>query len=124
MNDPGVAKFPSSIGLRRLLAACLASSARRKPARNAHLQAHLGIQEVQFSQMQPPTLERTWTAALSVDASRCATNSGRYFGIIFSRMKENAPQVDFVEHFVWKPGSMEVSVIFWPDEAVDGLLAQ
>ena len=79
----------------------------------------LGFKEVQFSQMQPPTLERRWTAVLSVDASRCATTSGR-FGIIFSRMKENAPEVDFVEQFTWKPGSMEVSVNFWADEAVEG----
>jgi hypothetical protein len=69
--------------------------------------------------MQPPTLERTWTAVLSVDASRCATASGR-FGIIFSRMKENAPETDFIEHFTWKPGAMEVSVNFWADEAVEG----
>ena len=69
--------------------------------------------------MQPPTLERKWTAVLSVDASRCATASGR-FGIMFSRMKENAPETDFVEQFTWKPGSMEVSVDFWADEAVEG----
>ena len=79
----------------------------------------LGFREVRFSPMQPPTLERKWTAVLSVDASRCATASGR-FGIIFSRMKENALETDFVEHFTWKPGSMEVSVNFWADEAVEG----
>jgi hypothetical protein len=79
----------------------------------------LGFREVRFSPMQPPTLERKWTAALSVDASRCATASGR-FGIIFSRMKENAPEAEFIEHFTWKPGSMEVTVNFWADEAVEG----
>jgi hypothetical protein len=79
----------------------------------------LGFREVRFSPMQPPTLERKWTAVLSVDASRCATASGR-FGIIFSRMKENAPEAEFVEHFTWKPGAMEVSVNFWADEAVEG----
>ncbi len=71
----------------------------------------LAFKEVRFSPMQPPTLERKWTAVLSVDASRCATASGR-FGIIFSRMKENAPETDFLEQFTWKPGSMEVSVRF------------
>jgi hypothetical protein len=35
-------------------------------------------------------------------------------------MKENAPEVDFVEQFTWKPGTMEVSVTFWADEAVEG----
>jgi len=79
----------------------------------------LGFKEVRFSPMQPPTLERKWTATLSVDASRCATSSGR-FGIIFSRMKENAPEADFVEQFTWTLGSMEVSVGFWADEAVEG----
>jgi hypothetical protein len=79
----------------------------------------LGFREVRFSPMQPPTLERKWTAVLSVDASRCATASGR-FGIMFSRMKENAPEIDFIEHFTWKPGAMEVSVNFWADEAVEG----
>jgi hypothetical protein len=113
MSDPGVAIFSAFalLGSLGFLSAAQAGERTCKPT--------LGFREVQFSQMQPPTLERTWTAALSVDASRCATKSGR-FGIIFSRMKENAPEADFVEHFVWKPGSMEVSVIFSPDEAVDG----
>ena len=79
----------------------------------------LGFREVRFSPMQPPTLERKWTAVLAVDASRCATASGP-FGILFSRMKENAPETDFVERFTWKPGAMEVSVNFWADEAVEG----
>jgi hypothetical protein len=42
-----------------------------------------------------PTMERKWTAVLSVDASRCATTSGR-FGIVFSRQKENATVNDLV----------------------------
>ena len=79
----------------------------------------LGFREVRFSPMLPPTLERKWTAVLSVDASRCATVSGR-FGIMFSRMKENAPEADFTEQFTWQPGAMEVSVNFWADEAVEG----
>lgn len=44
----------------------------------------LAFKEVRFSPMQPPTMERKWTAVLSVDASRCATTSGS-FGIVFSR---------------------------------------
>lgn len=79
----------------------------------------MAFKEVRFSQMRPPTMERKWTAVLSVDASRCATTSGR-FGIVFSRLKENAPEIDFEEQFVWSPASVEVSVGFWADEAVEG----
>jgi hypothetical protein len=77
----------------------------------------LAFKEVRFSKMRPPTLERKWTAVLSVDASRCATTSGR-FGIVFSRSKENGLDIDFQEQFMWKPDLVEVSVDFWADEAV------
>jgi hypothetical protein len=78
----------------------------------------LAFKDVRFSPTQPETMERTWSATLSVDASRCATTSGR-FEILFSRLKENAPEADFTERFAWKPGSVEVSVSFWADEAVE-----
>jgi hypothetical protein len=79
----------------------------------------LAFKEVRFSEMQPPTMERKWTALLSVDASRCATTSGR-FGIGFSRLKETGPEIDFQEQFMWKPVSVKVSVDFAADEAVEG----
>ena len=79
----------------------------------------LAFKEVRFSEMQPKTMERKWTAVLSVDASRCATTSGR-FGIVFSRQKENGLEIEFQEQFTWKPALMEVSVDFWADEAVEG----
>jgi hypothetical protein len=78
----------------------------------------LAFKEVRFSEMQPPTLERKWTAVLSVDASRCATTSGR-FEIVFSRLKENGIEIEFGEQFMWRPDSVEVSVDFWADEAVE-----
>ncbi len=78
----------------------------------------LAFQEVQFSEMQPPTLERRWTAVVSVDASRCAINSGGYFEIGFLRLKENAVDLEFREQFIWLPPSVNVSVDFWADEAV------
>ena len=78
----------------------------------------LAFKEVRFSRMKPPTLERKWTAVLSVDASRCATNSGR-FEIAFSRSKEIGPEIEFREQFVWRPDAVEVSVDFWADEAVE-----
>jgi hypothetical protein len=78
----------------------------------------LAFQNVRFSPMQPETMERTWSATLSVDASRCATTAGR-FEILFSRLKENAPEIDFTEAFTWQPVSVQVSVNFWADEAVE-----
>ena len=79
----------------------------------------IGFKEVRFSPTDREMMERPWSATLSVDASRCATTSG-HFQILFLRAKENAPEDEFVEPFTWEPGSMEVSVSFWADEAVEG----
>jgi hypothetical protein len=79
----------------------------------------IGFKEIRFSEVQRETMERTWSATLLVDASRCTTTSGR-FEILFSRSKENAPEDEFVEPFTWKPGLVEISVTFWADEAVEG----
>ena len=79
----------------------------------------LAFRDVRFSPVQPETMERKWTALLSVDASRCSTTSGR-FDILFTRLMENGPDADFTEQFTWKPGLVEVSVDFWADEAVEG----
>ena len=92
MSDQSVAIF-SALTLLGSLAFVSAAQAGERTCKPT-----LGFREVRFAPMQPPTLERKWTAVLSVDASRCATASGR-FGIIFSRMKDNAPEADFVEHF-------------------------
>jgi hypothetical protein len=78
----------------------------------------LAIKQVRFSEMKPPTLERTWTAVLAVDASRCATTSGR-FEIVFSRAKEIGVDIEFREQFTWRPEAAEASVNFWADEAVE-----
>ena len=64
-------------------------------------------------------MERKWTAVLTVDASRCATTSGR-FEIVFSRRKETGLEFEFQEQFTWKPALVEVSIDFWADEAVAG----
>ena len=79
----------------------------------------LAVREVHFSQMQARTLERTWTAVVSVDASRCAANSAGYFEIVFTRLKEVGPDVEFREQFIWLPPSVKVGVDFAADEAVD-----
>ena len=78
----------------------------------------LVVTSAQFSEMRPPTMERQWTAVVSVDASQCATTSGN-FQITFSRLKENGLEADFRETFTWRPPSVRVSVDFWVDEAVE-----
>jgi hypothetical protein len=75
----------------------------------------LAFKGVQFSEVR--SMHREWTARLQVDASRCATHSGR-FEINFVRLKEAAPDLPFTEQFIWKPGTTEVSLFFWADEAV------
>jgi hypothetical protein len=79
----------------------------------------LAIKDVQFSEMRPPTWERKWTAIVSVDASRCTMNSTGSFEIVFSRMKENAVEIEFSEKFTWSPPVVTVAVDFWADEAVE-----
>lgn len=61
--------------------------------------------------------QRTWSARIAVDATRCASASGR-FNIRFVRLKENAPDESFREQFSWAPGEIEVSTLFAADEAV------
>jgi hypothetical protein len=78
----------------------------------------LEVKEVQFSQMQPPTRKRTWSAVVSVDASRCASNSSGSFEIVFTRLKENGPELDFRERFAWQSPAVNVAVDFAADEAV------
>ncbi len=78
----------------------------------------LTFKEVYFSKMQPPTLERKWTAVVSVDTSGCAANSSGYFEIVFTRLKEIGPDIEFREQFVWLAPSVKVGVDFAADEAV------
>ena len=81
---------------------------------------HLAVKDVRLSPLQ--NLQRTWTAALTVDASHCTAFSGP-FDIHFVREKENAPELEFSESFTWQAGELgagqiEVSVSLWIDEAV------
>ena len=110
---------------RQLAAACLlatafvaclgASPATAQPV----CKPGLAITDVQFSPMHPETLQRKWTAVVFVDASRCAENARGSFEIGFSRLKENALELDFYERFRWKSPSVIVDVDFWADEAVE-----
>ena len=85
----------------------------------------LAFTDVRFTPMQPPTLERRWSATVLIDASRCAKNSAGYFEILFARLKETAPEIDFREEFGWfsfdwLPPLVRVEVDFSADEAVEG----
>jgi len=71
--------------------------------------------------MQPPTLERRWTAIVSADARRCATTAG-YFEMGLAREKETGLELEFREQFIWSLPSVTVGVDFWADEAVGGVL--
>ena len=86
----------------------------------------LTINEVEFSTMMPPTLERTWSAVVSVDASACTADSKGYFEIVFTRLSENAPDLEFHKQlmwsapsFVWQLPSVGVGLAFAADEAVE-----
>jgi hypothetical protein len=75
----------------------------------------LAVKEAQFSPAQ--SMQRVWSASVDVDASSCASSAGR-FDIEFVRIKEHAPDLAFTEQFTWHPGPIEVSLMFWVDEAV------
>ncbi len=78
----------------------------------------LGFKDAKLSAMQPPALDRKWTATVTVDASRCATTAG-HFEVGFSRIKENSMDLEFRERFVWSAPSVLISVDFAADEAVE-----
>ena len=86
----------------------------------------LTINEVEFSAMTPSTLERTWSAVVAVDASACTENSKGYFEMVFTRLSENAPDLEFRKQFLWSAPSfvwqvspsVGVGLAFAADEAV------
>jgi hypothetical protein len=78
----------------------------------------LAISDVHFTEMQPPTLSRTWSAVASVDAAHCAAKATGTFEIVFVREKETGPDLEFRERFVWRAPSVKVQVDFAADEAV------
>jgi len=84
----------------------------------------LAFQEIRFSPMQPPTMERQWTAIVSVDASPCKARSAGYFEIGFLRLKENGLDIEFREEFMWlgfewAPSAIKVELNLAADEAVE-----
>jgi hypothetical protein len=75
----------------------------------------LTVTEARISEVR--NLQRTWTAALTVEASDCSTTSGQ-FEVEFTRLKESAPDMQFIERFIWAPGQTKVSLDIWWDEWV------
>ena len=65
----------------------------------------------------PFNLQRIWRAAITVDASQCATNTG-LFSVWFIRGIENGPDMAFAEPFIWHDGDIVIRVDFWHDESV------
>ncbi len=79
----------------------------------------LTLNEVQFSPIKAPKLQRNWTAVVSVDASRCAPHSSGLFEIVLTRLSENAPDLEFREQFFWTPPTVNVDLTSAADEAVE-----
>jgi hypothetical protein len=102
-----------------LVAGAFALASVEQAASQAVCRPKLTVTGVQFSEIIPTTLERKWTAVVSVDASRCISDSVGYFDIIFMRLKENAVDLEFREQFIWLSPSVKVGIDLWADEAVD-----
>jgi hypothetical protein len=102
-----------------LVASALALASVGQAASQPVCRPNLTVTGVQFSEMIPPTLERKWSALVLVDASLCAPDSAGYFDIIFTRLKENAVDLEFREQFIWLSPSVKVGIDLWADEAVE-----
>jgi hypothetical protein len=85
------------------------------PARAEVCRPVLNVKQSRFSDVRD--MQRIWRAVVAVDASRCASESGS-FEIRFVRAKENALDLPFTQTFGWRPGTVEVALAFWADEAV------
>jgi len=87
----------------------------------------LTVNEVEFSTVLPPTLERTWSAVVAVDASACTADSKGSFEIVFTRLSKNAPDLEFRKQFIWSAPSfvwqaspsVGVGLTFAADEAAE-----
>jgi len=98
-----------------MLAALMVAGGMKQAAAQSVCRPILALKDAQLSEVR--SMHREWTARLDVDASRCTNHSGR-FEINFVRLKETAPDLPFSEQFIWRPGTTQVSLFFWADEAV------
>ncbi len=102
----------------RALVAAMATLAAYAPppaAADSLCKPQLTLRQTGFSAVR--NQQRTWTAALAVDARHCIERSGM-FEIKFARLKEFGPDLLFTERFGWSPDVVEISLDFWWDEAV------
>ena len=106
------------IGQAVLAAAALVSVCITSARSGILCQPVLAISDIHFTEMQPPTRSRTWSAVVSVDASRCTAKATGTFDIVFVREKETAPDLEFSQRFVWRAPSVNVQLDFAADEAV------
>jgi hypothetical protein len=74
----------------------------------------LALKDVKLSAITAQ--QREWTATLAVDHSSCTSPSGS-FKLGFIRVKENAPDLEFVEQVTWELQPKQISASFWEDEA-------
>lgn len=119
-DQPSVAKAGNAAPIARMLPAlAVALGTLLHPGRPAIAETlcrpQITVESVHFS--EATNLRRYWTAQATVDASACATSSG-LFALGFVRLSETAPDLAFIEPFLWRPGRMSVRVEFWADEAV------
>ena len=77
----------------------------------------LTLSEAQFSAIRTPKLQRNWTAIVTANTD-CAVNSGGFFDIVFTRLSENAPDLEFRQRFAWSPFARNIALDFAADEAV------
>jgi hypothetical protein len=98
-----------------LLATAAALCGASPVAANPLCKPSLAVKEVAFS--NPVNLRRYWSATLAVDASSCADQSG-LFALGFLRLAENAPDLEFVEPFLWQAGVTKVRIELWAGESV------
>ena len=82
-------------------------------------QPNLTFKDVAFSPMQPPSMQRKWTAVVAVDASGCAAAAWGHFEIVFTRLQEFGPDTESAEDFIWTAPEVSVAINFAPSEAVE-----
>jgi len=104
---------------RGLLAGTLAFSNLTQALAEPLCRPALTFKHVALSPMQPPTMHRTWTAVVAVDASRCAADSRGRFEIVFTRLQEFGPDTQSREDFTWAAPEVTVTVDLAASEAVE-----
>jgi hypothetical protein len=106
------------LGLLRCCASGVALALLSSAAASPVCRPVLSITRAILSKVHPETMERRWTATVTANASRCASQAGT-FDLGFLREKENALPLEFREQFIWMEPSLLVGIDVWADEAVE-----